>query len=66
MLVRDGPRLRVFLNGTVEPEIDGEIELTAPGVSDYFFGTRSDRFEGVGRLPNSGFARDGDAGAHTG
>ena len=44
VLVRDGPRLRVFLNGTVEPEIDGEIELTAPGVSDYFFGTRSDRF----------------------
>ena len=44
VMVHDGKRVRVFLNGAVEPEIDADVAATAPSPSDYFFGARNDGF----------------------
>ncbi len=45
VLVRDGPRVTVYLNGKTEPEINGEAAITVPADSDpLFFGGRNDRF----------------------
>jgi len=50
VLVRDGRRVRVYLNGNVRPEIAGELEVTAPATAAHFFlGGRNDNvanFEG--------------------
>jgi hypothetical protein len=50
VLVREGPHVKVYLNGDTEPEISGEAALAIPaGVGDLFFGGRNDRtdnFEG--------------------
>jgi hypothetical protein len=44
VFVRDGKRVRAWLNGGTKPEIDAEIEATAPGVRDIFLGARCDHF----------------------
>jgi hypothetical protein len=45
VLVRDGHRVRVELNGRPEPEIVGELEVThPPGVGPVFVGGRCDGF----------------------
>lgn len=47
-LVRDGARIRVHLDGRVQPEIDGELEpTTPPGTADLFVGGRSDNLFGL-------------------
>ncbi len=44
-LVRDGRKVRVYLNGNPRPEIAGESEVTLPaGCSSVFVGGRCDRF----------------------
>jgi hypothetical protein len=48
VLVRDGDRIRVFLNGDPEPEIDAELPITRPGAEDLLvLGGRSDGFSGL-------------------
>ncbi len=42
--IRDGARVRVFLNGQPEPEIDAEIDSTLQGSQEFFLGARSDQF----------------------
>ena len=45
VLVRDGHKVTVYLDGNPEPEIAGELESTLPGKSDeWFLGGRSDNF----------------------
>lgn len=44
VLVRDGKRIRAFLDGATEPEIDAELEPTAAEEGGYFLGARADRF----------------------
>jgi len=44
VMVHDGKRVQVFLNGAVEPEIDAEMAATAPSTSDYVLGARNDGF----------------------
>lgn len=44
VFVRDGKRVRAYLNGETKPEIDAEIEATAPGIREFFLGARSDHF----------------------
>ena len=45
VLVRDGSRLTVFLNGNPEPEIGGRAEVRpSSGQPQWFFGGRSDSF----------------------
>lgn len=44
VLVRDAARVRVYLDGGVQPEIDAEMEAVAAGAGGYFFGARSDDF----------------------
>jgi putative membrane-bound dehydrogenase-like protein len=44
VLVRDGKRVRAFLNGEAKPEFDGEIAVTADAEDPLFFGSRSDHF----------------------
>ncbi|MFM8891617.1 MAG: DUF1549 domain-containing protein, partial [Planctomycetia bacterium] len=44
VLVRDAARVRVHLDGGLQPEIDAELEAVAAGVGGYFFGARSDGF----------------------
>jgi putative membrane-bound dehydrogenase-like protein len=44
VLVRDGKRVRAYLNGETKPEFDAEIEPTAKGVKDFYLGARSDQF----------------------
>lgn len=44
VLVRDGKRVRAYLNGGREPDIDAELDTTAPGVRDFFLGARCDQF----------------------
>jgi concanavalin A-like lectin/glucanase superfamily protein len=50
VLVRDGKRVRAYLNGRTEPEIDGEvIEVTGRANYPWYFGGRLDKsanFEG--------------------
>ena len=44
-MIREGERVRVYLNGRSEPEIDGTLTRTYPdGHPEFFFGGRSDRF----------------------
>ncbi|WP_152053880.1 LamG-like jellyroll fold domain-containing protein [Tautonia marina] len=48
VLVRDGARVRVFLNGNPEPEIDAELPVTRPIADNLLvFGGRTDRFAGL-------------------
>ena len=45
VLVREGRRMSVYLNGEREPEIAGELESGhPPGVDQIFFGGRNDNF----------------------
>lgn len=44
VFIRDGRRVRAYLNGESKPEIDTEVEVTAPGVREFFLGARSDHF----------------------
>lgn len=45
VMVRDGHRVRVHLNGNPVPEIEGELPSTLPeGPSELFLGGRCDRF----------------------
>lgn len=44
VLVRDGSRVRVFLDGAAEPDIDGELEPGTGGTEGMFFGARADMF----------------------
>jgi hypothetical protein len=52
VLTRQGDRVRVYLNGDPQPEIDGRLIATfAPDERQWFFGARNDRFAPlVGRL----------------
>ena len=44
-MIREGERVRVYLNGRSEPEIDGTLARTYPdGHHEFFFGGRSYRF----------------------
>ena len=44
-MIREGERVRVYLNGRSEPEIDGALARTYPDEHpEFFFGGRSDRF----------------------
>jgi putative membrane-bound dehydrogenase-like protein len=45
VMARDGDRVRVYLNGNLKPEIEGELPSTLPdGPSELFLGGRCDRF----------------------
>ena len=44
VLVRDGKRVRLYLNGNPEPEIDHEAAVTTRGAKDIFIGGRNDYF----------------------
>jgi putative membrane-bound dehydrogenase-like protein len=44
VMIRDGGRVRVFLNGDAKPEIDADVEVTTAGSSEIFFGARNDNF----------------------
>ena len=44
VFIRDGRHVRAYLNGGAKPEIDAEIEATAPGSRELFLGARSDNF----------------------
>jgi len=45
VLTRDGRRVRVYLNGDPEPDIDGDLVPTfAPSEGEVFIGGRNDRF----------------------
>ena len=44
VLVRDGERVRVYLNGETKPEIDGQVKATAPEGRKISLGARNDRF----------------------
>ncbi len=44
VLVRAGKKLRVYLNGTEKPELEGELAVAAPENRKLFIGARNDRF----------------------
>lgn len=44
VFIRDGKRVRAYLNGETKPEIDAEIDATAPGIREFFLGARCDHF----------------------
>ncbi|HSH94127.1 MAG TPA: PVC-type heme-binding CxxCH protein, partial [Roseimicrobium sp.] len=44
VVVRDGTRVRAWLNGIAEPEIDGPAAVSAGEAKDIFLGARTDRF----------------------
>ena len=44
VVVRDGKRVRLYLNGNPEPEIDHEAAVTTRGAKDIFIGGRNDHF----------------------
>jgi putative membrane-bound dehydrogenase-like protein len=44
VFIREAQRVSVYLNGEVKPEISEHMEITAPGIAEYFLGARSDRF----------------------
>lgn len=51
VFIRDGKRVRAYLNGETKPEIDAEIDATAPGIREFFLGARCDHFAPLqGRL----------------
>ncbi len=43
-MVRDGARLKVFLNDDSKPEIDAEVAVTTADSQEFFFGARNDNF----------------------
>ncbi|WP_169974900.1 LamG domain-containing protein [Tautonia rosea] len=48
VLVREGNRVRVFLNGETQPDIDAELPVTRPDhKATLVFGGRTDRFAGL-------------------
>ena len=47
VLVREGPRVRVHLNGAAEPEVAGEAAPAPAGCDQVFVGGRSDRLFGL-------------------
>jgi putative membrane-bound dehydrogenase-like protein len=48
VMVRDGRRVNVYLNGNATPEISGEADVTLPpGVTQVFLGGRNDRMFGL-------------------
>lgn len=63
LLVREGKRVRVFLNGNSKPEIDVTLDKPADsGIATYFIGGRSDNqanFEG--RIDEVAFFRGSPA-----
>jgi putative membrane-bound dehydrogenase-like protein len=44
VLVRDGKRIKAFLNGAEQPEFSGEADDTTSGAKDFCIGARSDMF----------------------
>lgn len=44
VLVRDGAKVRVFLDGAAVPDIDGELEQATVGEESMFFAARADMF----------------------
>ena len=44
VLVRDGKRVTLYLNGNTEPEIDHDAAVTTQGAKDIFIGGRNDHF----------------------
>ena len=44
ILIREGSRIKMFLNGDSKPEIDAEIPSTTGGSQEFFFGARNDHF----------------------
>ena len=44
VLVRDGARMRAWLNGGAKAELDAEIAVTGGGAADFCIGARSDMF----------------------
>ena len=44
VLVRSGNKVRLYLNGDPKPEIEGEMDITAPDDRKIFLGARNDRF----------------------
>ncbi|MCP4890888.1 MAG: c-type cytochrome, partial [Planctomycetaceae bacterium] len=45
VMVRQGQRIKVYLNGDIEPEIDGELPVDYPDqCSQFFIGGRADNF----------------------
>ncbi|MDG2400134.1 MAG: DUF1549 domain-containing protein [Akkermansiaceae bacterium] len=44
ILVRSGKKVRLYLNGDPKPEIEGEMDVTAPDDRKIFLGARNDRF----------------------
>lgn len=54
VLVRDGPRVRLWLNGESKPEIDADLPVTAPDVWRLFMGARCDDFAPLnGAIPRA-------------
>jgi hypothetical protein len=52
VMVRDGERIRVYLNGNPKPDIDGKLARSYPkSHSQFFLGGRNDNFANLqGRL----------------
>ncbi len=44
VMIRDANRVRAYLNGEPQPEIDAEVVVTATGNKEFFLGARSDQF----------------------
>lgn len=44
VLVRDGKKVLVYLNGNPQPELAGDAEIVAAGIPDVFIGGRNDNF----------------------
>ncbi len=42
--VRNGKRVKAFVNGSTKPDFDGEIDRTALNAKTFFIGGRNDRF----------------------
>ncbi len=43
-MIRQANRVRVFLNGVEEPEIDAELDVTSEDSRQLYWGARSDQF----------------------
>ncbi len=44
VMVRDRKSIRLYLNGQSDPEINAELDETAPGTKSFFIGARCDHF----------------------
>ncbi|MFT7644355.1 MAG: hypothetical protein ACI9G1_006122, partial [Pirellulaceae bacterium] len=44
VMVRDGDRMSVYLNGVTEPEIEGQLPATFGDAKSYLLATRADKF----------------------